>query len=112
MYSKLTLAILVFTLIGCSNTPKSTKKVQILKDSTVRTLLDGTWIIRKTENTPKRIPSSKYYNYYSALHAHTIGCKSYSQIELKVGENEKAYKCVANGQYLTEKTLAIGAPWQ
>lgn len=113
MYLKLTLSILIISLFGCSSTPKTTNKTQ-LKDSAVRTLLDGTFIVRQTKNTPVRkgLPPSKYYEYYSALHAHSIGCKSYSQIELKVGENEKAYKCVANGTYLTEKSLAIGYPWQ
>ncbi len=113
MYLKLTLAILVFSLVGCASTSKTTNKVQ-LKESAVRTLLDGTWIVKQTENTPirKGLPRSKYYEYYSALHAHSIGCKSYSQIQLKVGKNEKAYKCVVNGTYLTEKSLAVGTAWQ
>ena len=116
MYLKLSLAVFVFSLVGCSasSTDVKTMNKTQLKQSSVRTLLDGTWIVGQTKNTPVRkgLPRSKYYEYYSALHARSIGCKSYSQIDLKVGEKEKAYKCVVDGTYLTEKTLALGLPWQ
>ena len=107
---KLLLPLLVIFQIGCSTTTNKTN----VKESAVRTLLDGTFIVRKTENTPIKVyqMNSKYYQYYSGLHADSIWCKSYSEIMLKVGKNEKAYKCMVNGQYLTSNSVAIGTPWQ
>ncbi len=113
MLLKITLPILLLTLIGCSSTSSSIKKNK-QHDSAVRNLLDGTWIVSKTDKTPirKGLPSSKYYDYYSALHAHSIGCKSYSQVDIKTEKNEKAYKCMVNGTYVTEKLMAVGYEWQ
>lgn len=110
MNYKLLLPLLVIFQVACSNTTNKTN----LKESAVRTLLDGTFIVRKTKKTPIKANqmNSKYYQYYSGLHADSIGCKSYSEIKLKVGKNEKAYKCMVNGQYLTSKSVAIGTPWQ
>jgi len=113
MYLKLTLPIVILTLVGCSTTSNSTKNLQSPNNAVVH-LYDGTWIVRQTKETPVRkgLLRSKYYEYYSGLHARSIGCKSYSQIKIKVKANEKAYKCVVNGTYLTEKSVAIGTPWQ
>ena len=74
MNYKLLLPLLVIFQVGCTTNKPN------LKDSAVRTLFDGTFIVRKTENTPIKtnLMSSKYYQYYSGLHADSIGCKSYS----------------------------------
>jgi len=113
MILKLTLAILLASLVGCSSAPQSNKKSQY-RDTAIRTLLDGTWIVRQTKYTPirKGLLRSKYYEYYSGLHAQSIGCKSYSKVDIKVKENEKAYKCVINGTYQTRNSVAIGTPWE
>ncbi len=114
MNTKLTSIAVVVLLAGCSNINTKTTKKTNLKDSAVKTLLDGTWIVRQTDNTPIRsdLMKDKYFQYYSGLHANSIGCKSYSQVSMKIAKNEKAYKCVANGTYLTKDSLAIGTPWQ
>lgn len=110
MNYKLLLPLLVLFQAGCSTTTAKSN----LKESAVRTLLDGTFIVRKTANTPVKanLMNAKYYQYYSGLHADSIGCKSYSQVKIKVNKNEQAYKCMVNGIYLTQNSLAIGTPWK
>lgn len=112
MKYKLLLSVFIVFQIGCTSAPKI--KSTPLKESAVRTLLDGTFIVRKTKNTPLRnnLQNEKFYQYYSGLHANSIGCKSYSESNLKVANNEKAYKCVVNGKYLTQNSIALGTPWQ
>lgn len=116
MNFKLFLSLLfsVLFLNGCTNNTNTLVKVSNQKESATRTLFDGTWIVKQTANTPIRsnLMKSRYFQYYSGLHANSIGCKSYSQIEMKVAKNEKAYKCVVNGKFLTKDSLAIGTPWQ
>ena len=112
------LPLLLIFQVACSNTAHDVSHNQanknILKESAVKTLLDGTFIVRKTDNTPQTVSlmNDKYFQYYSGLHANSIGCKSYSQVQLKLNKNEKAYKCMVNGTYLTKNSIAIGTPWR
>lgn len=113
MNSKLILPLIALFLFGCGSANNATNR-SYFNQSAVITMLDGTFIVRKTNSTPVKsnLDDAKYFQYYSGLHADSIGCKSYSEIDLSLNENQKAYKCKANGNYLTEKSVALGTPWQ
>lgn len=103
MNKKLILPLIVIFQVGCTST--SSKNISTQKESSLRTLHNGTFIIGTTPDTPLqngKIPANFYHD-HSGRYANSIGCQSYSELKIVVNANEKAYICTTGGKRVLQR---------